>query len=94
MIINFAGGIYSIADVWYKVMLQILLDYVLAMPLLAVAGIFYKPFKDGRTVKEKNSYLLVGTVCAILAQFVAYFLSGVLFRSSSLLCISSSGVSR
>ena len=79
MIINFAGGIYSIADVWYKVMLQILLDYVLAMPLLAVAGIFYKPFKNAKTVKEKNIYLLVGTICAILAQFVAYFLSGVLF---------------
>lgn len=79
MIINFAGGIYSIADVWYKVMLQILLDYVLAMPLLSCAGIFYRPFKNAKTKKEKYLYLAIGTIVGIIAQFIAYFLSGVLF---------------
>lgn len=79
MIISFLGGVYSISDTWYKVMLQILLDYILATPLLATAGIFYKPFKNANSQKKKYLYLALGVVVATLFQFLTYFLSGVLF---------------
>ena len=79
MAISFLGGIYSIADVWYKVLFQILLDYVLATPLLATAGLLYVPFKRANTKNKKYLCLALGVIVASLFQFIAYFLSGVLF---------------
>ena len=79
MALSFLGGIYSIADIWYKVLFQILLDYVLATPLLSTAGIFYMPFKKADTKKKKYLFLALGVIVGGLFQYLAYFLSGVLF---------------
>lgn len=79
MAISFLGGIYSIADVWYKVLFQILLDYVLSTPLLATAGLLYIPFKKAETKKKKYLYLVLGVLVGEFFQFITYFLSGMIF---------------
>ena len=38
------GGIYAISDTWYKVFLQVALDYWLAYPLCAFAGLFFRKY--------------------------------------------------
>ncbi len=77
------GGIYAIADSWYMVLLQILLDYILAYPLVAFAGLFRKQFKNSATNKQKITFLSVGTLIGGLLKFLAHYLAGVIFWASS-----------
>jgi thiamine transporter len=77
------GGVYAIADTWYKVMFQILLDYILAYPVVAAAGLFFKPFKNAKTDKEKIAWVSIGTVLGGLLKFVCHYLAGVIFWGSS-----------
>jgi thiamine transporter len=72
-------GIYAISDAWYKVLAQILLDYVLAYPVVAIAGFFYHPYQKANNKKEKITYIVIGSVLGGIAKFLCHFLSGVLF---------------
>lgn len=73
------GGVYAISSSWYNVLFQILLDYILAYPVVAIAGLFYKPFKKAETKKEQTKYLIIGSVLGGVAKFLTHFLSGFIF---------------
>ncbi len=73
------GGVYAISSSWYNVLFQILLDYILAYPVVAIAGLFYKPFKKAETKKEQTKYLVLGSVLGGVAKFLTHFLSGFIF---------------
>ncbi len=77
------GGIYAIADSWYMVLLQIMLDYIVAYPLVAFAGIFFKAFKNSTTQNNKIKYLWLGTIVGGLLKLLSHYLAGVIFWSSS-----------
>ncbi len=77
------GGIYTIANTWYMVIIQVLLDYVLAYPLVSVCGIFTKAFKTSKTRKEKIMFLSIGGVIGGLLKLLSHYLAGVIFWRSS-----------
>lgn len=77
------GGIYAVADSWYMVLLQIILDYIIAYPLVAVAGIFYKAYHQSQNNKQKVKYLILGTILGGLLKLTSHYLAGVIFWSSS-----------
>lgn len=73
------GGVYAIASVWYNMLLQILLDYVLTYPLVAFAGLFAKSFQKATTNKARLTYLCIGSALGGVLKFLSHFLAGVLF---------------
>ena len=73
------GGFYAVADSWYMVLLQMLLDYIIAYPLVAVAGVFYKSYQQ----THKVSYLILGTIIGGALKLLAHYLAGVIFWNSS-----------
>lgn len=81
--IQMLGGIYTIADSWYMVLLQVLLDYVLAYPLVCFAGFFVKGYRNATTNKQKALFLILGAVVGGVAKFLAHYLAGVIFWSSN-----------
>lgn len=81
--IQMFGGVYAIAGSWYMVLLQIMLDYIIAYPLVAVAGIFYKSYHKSESKKQKIKYLVLGTCLGGFLKFLAHFLAGVIFWPNS-----------
>lgn len=82
---QFLGGFYAIADTWYNVFFQIMLDYVVAFPLVAIgAGIFAKSFRSSNDLKKQTTLLILGSVIGTTLKFVSHFLSGVIFWSDSI----------
>lgn len=74
------GGVYAIASDWYLVLLQILLDYVLAYPAVAFAGIFFKRFQNS---SSKIKWLVIGTTLGGLLKLLCHYLAGVIFWGAS-----------
>lgn len=77
------GGVYAVADVWYMVFLQILLDYILAYPCVAFAGLFAGKFRNAESRKEKILWLSAGTVLGGALKLLCHYLAGVIFWASS-----------
>lgn len=82
-VLQMLGGIYVINGAWYLIGLQVMLDYIIAYPLVAFAGLFYKPFKKAKNFKQKNTFLIIGSVIGGLLKLFCHFLAGVIFWSSS-----------
>ena len=78
-IIQMAGGVYAIANEWYNVLLQILLDYVLAYPLVAFAGLFYHKYHSEESNKKRAKWIIIGSILGGLLKYTAHILSGILF---------------
>ena len=78
-IIQMTGGVYAIASEWYSVILQILLDYVLAYPLVACAGLFYQKFRESEAKSDRIKWIIIGSVLGGFLKYVSHVLSGVLF---------------
>ncbi len=76
------GGVYAIADTWYNVFLQILLDYVLAYPLVCACALFTKSYHRATTNKQRILTLVFGTSLGGFLKFLSHFLAGVLFWST------------
>lgn len=76
------GGIYAIADTWYNVFFQIALDYILAYPVVAFAGLFKKKFDESNKNKQ-NLYLVLGTIVGGLIKLLCHYLAGIIFWGSS-----------
>ena len=81
--LQFMGGIYAIADTWYNMLLQVLLDYIIAYPLVSVAGLFANKFKNSTDNKQRLNYLVLGTTVGGMLKFLSHYLAGVIFWSSS-----------
>lgn len=77
------GGVYAIADTWYNVFLQILLDYVLAYPLVCACALFTKSYHQATTDKQRILALVFGTSLGGFLKFLSHFLAGVIFWSSN-----------
>lgn len=77
------GGIYAVANSWYMVMLQILLDYVLAYPMVSFAGLFAKKYREANSTKGKVTSLIFGCVIGGLLKLLCHYLAGIIFWSSS-----------
>lgn len=77
--LQMAGGVYSIADEWWKVLSQIACDYIFAYPAVALAGLFYKNFHSATDKKHQVLYVVLGTVVGGLGKFIFHFISGVVF---------------
>ena len=77
------GGVYAIADKWYMVLLQISLDYILAYPVIAAAGLLYSAYQNANTNTKKLLVLNIGIVVGGLLKLLCHFLAGVIFWSSS-----------
>lgn len=73
------GGVYAISDTWYNVFLQIGLDYIFAYPVVALAGLFFKPFQNANNNKDRIKWIIVGTTIGGVAKFMCHFLAGILF---------------
>ncbi len=82
-LLQMLGGIYAIADKWYLVLLQISLDYILAYPLVAFAGLFSKVYQNSTTKKQKIAFLCIGTTIGGLLKLASHYAAGVIFWSSS-----------
>ena len=77
------GGIYLSADQWYMIILQLLLDYILAYPLVAFAGIFRNKYRNAENRIKKNAFLINGVILGGVLKIVCHYLAGVIFWSSS-----------
>lgn len=73
------GGVYAIASSWWMVMLQIFLDYVLAYPLVAVAGVFYHSYHQATTTKKKVICLVLGALLGGMLKLACHYAAGVIF---------------
>lgn len=79
-ILQMLGGVYAISDTWYKVFAQIALDYILAYPLVAMCGIFARPFADSqKSFGKQVLFISLGVAIGGLLKFASHFLAGVLF---------------
>ncbi len=81
--IQMLSGVYAIADTWYKVMFQIILDYILAYPCVALAGAFFRSFKKESSKNGKIKFLILGTALGGFMKFMCHFLAGFIFWSSN-----------
>ena len=72
------GGVYAISDAWYKVFAQVALDYWLAYPLCAFAGLFMALYKKN----NKVNWIIIGCIVGGFAKYLCHFLSGVIFWPS------------
>lgn len=81
-LLQLACGPYIIADTWYNMFFQTMLDYILAYPCVALAGLFYTPFQNAKSRKNRNIWLIVGIFVGGIAKFLSHFLAGVLFWSN------------
>ncbi len=82
-VLQMLGGIYVIAGQWWGVMFQVLLDYILAYPFVAIGGIFAFWFKKADK-KTKITYIVLACVVGGMLKYLVHFLSGVIFWSSSI----------
>lgn len=81
--IQMLGGVYLSADQWYMIILQLLLDYILAYPLVAFAGIFREKYLNSENKTKKNAFLIYGVILGGFLKIVCHYLAGVIFWSSS-----------
>lgn len=80
-LLQMLGGIYAIADKWYLVILQVMLDYVVAYPLVAFAGVFYKSYQKAEKNSQKIKYLWLGTILGGMLKLASHYAAGVIFWS-------------
>jgi len=83
-LLDVADGFYSIADTWYRAFSQVALDYWIAYPLAAAAGLFKKSFDNAPDTKHRVFAIVCGCLLGGFLKFGAHYLSGILFWPSDL----------
>lgn len=73
------GGICMITDTWYKAFAQVALDYWLAYPVCAIAGLFKILVDKSNSTTRKNMWIIIGCVIGGLGKYLCHYLSGILF---------------
>ena len=74
-------GPYLIAASPDRVFFQLLLDYLIAYPLVSLAGFFRPLFERKAALKKGIGVLLIGGTIGGLAKFLSHYASGVIFWS-------------
>ncbi len=77
------GGFYAVADAWYMVLLQIMLDYVIAYPMVSFCGLLSKKYKQAELTKNRIILLIIGCFIGGILKLLCHYLAGVIFWSSS-----------
>ncbi len=72
-------GPYMIAASPWKVIVQVLLDYVLAYPFVALAAVMKPAFDRATDFKGRAVALSIAIVLGTLGKLLCHFLSGILF---------------
>ena len=78
-LLDLATGPYIIPGEAWRAVIQVLLDYVLAYPMVAFAAIFRRGFLKSETKGRKILFLSLGSVLGGLLKLLVHYLSGVLF---------------
>lgn len=72
-------GPYMIASTPVRVFFQLLLDYILAYPLVSLAAIMRKRFREASSRNQAIGFLLIGVLIGGFAKLLSHFLAGILF---------------
>jgi len=78
-LLDIADGFYTIVDSWYKAFAQVALDYWIAYPLVAFAGLFKGMFDRANDRKHRILAIVYGCSLGGILKYIAHILSGVLF---------------
>ena len=78
-LLDLADGFYAIASEWWRVFLQVMLDYWIAYPLVGLAGLFRKIIRESETNKKRIVFTILASSLGGLLKFFSHFLAGALF---------------
>ncbi len=78
-LLDLATGPYIIPGEAWRAIVQVLLDYVLAYPMVAFAALFRVPFLKSETKGKKVLFLCLGSLLGGFLKLFIHYLSGVLF---------------
>lgn len=78
-LLDIADGFYVLSTDWYLMLIQVLLDYGLAYPLCAFAGVFAKQVRESESTGKRICFSLLGVLLGSCLKFLSHFLSGALF---------------
>ena len=78
-LLDLATGPYIIPGEAWRAIVQVLLDYVLAYPMVAFAALFRPAFLKTEDKGKKVLFLCLGTVLGGLLKLLVHYLSGILF---------------
>ena len=78
-LLDLATGPYIIPGEAWRAVVQVILDYVAAYPLVAVASIFRPFFMASESKKQKILFLCLGSFLGGLLKLFVHYLSGILF---------------
>lgn len=77
-LLGMSTGLYVLPGESYKIVLQVFLDYVLTYPLVGLAGLFRKPFRNS-TKKMGYLFLILGALLGGTLKFLSQFTGGCIF---------------
>lgn len=78
-LLDLATGPYIIPGEAWRAVVQVLLDYVLAYPMVAFAAVFRRGFLRSEAKGKKVLFLCLGSILGGLLKLFVHYLSGVLF---------------
>lgn len=78
-LLDLATGPYIIPGEAWRAVVQVLLDYVLAYPMVAFAALFRSAFLKSEGKGKKILFLCLGTILGGLLKLFVHYLSGILF---------------
>ena len=78
-LLDLATGPYIIPGEAWRAVVQVLLDYVLAYPMVAFAALFRPAFLKSKDKGKKVLFLCLGTILGGLLKLLVHYLSGILF---------------
>lgn len=78
-IFDLMKGPYLIASTPDRVFFQVLLDYIIAYPLVSLAATMKPLFDRSETRRKSLFWIILGTLIGGTAKFFSHYLSGILF---------------
>ena len=78
-ILDTVTGPYILPGAWYQAVAQVALDYVLAYPVVALAGLLKPLFDKAETRGTKAKWLIIGCLVGGLAKFAVHYTAGAIF---------------
>lgn len=72
-------GPYLIASTPDRVFFQVVLDYIIAYPLVSLAGFVRPAFRGSQSKGNAIMWIIVGTLIGGIAKLFSHYLSGILF---------------
>jgi len=78
-LLDIFDGFYVLSTSWYLMLIQVLLDYGLAYPLCAFAGVFTKEVRESKTTHKRILFSLLGVLLGSGLKFLSHFLAGAIF---------------